>query len=112
MCISACVGVGLELGKLAWAIYQVVNQAERKMRKAIILWIARVLRVRVNSLVSRRFRHKNGFVCDTDYIEVIGIAGKSIFHLKNGATKDASDLWSLEDCLREVRNDRWIEIAY
>lgn len=82
------------------------------MRKAIVLLIARALRVNVNSLVSRRFRHKDGFVGDTDYIEVIGIAGKSIFHLKNGATKDASDLWSLEDCLREVRNDRWIEIAY
>lgn len=82
------------------------------MRKAIILWIARILRVNVNLLVSRRFRHKDGFEGGTDYIEVIGIAGKSMFHFKNGITTDASDLWALEDCLREVRCGRWVEIAY
>jgi hypothetical protein len=93
---------------------QVLNnlrERSNKMRKVIVLWIARVLRVNVNSLVSRRFRHKDGFGDDTDYLEVIEATGKTILHFKDG-TKDTSDSWPLERCLREVRDDRWIEIVY
>ena len=58
----------------------------------------------------RMFRHKDGFGDNTDYIQVIEHLGKSVLHCRDGTTKDVSDTFPLEKCLRFVRTHNWIEL--
>ena len=71
------------------------------MRKAIVLGIARV--------VTRRFRHKDGFSDGTDYLEIIE-NGECVLHLIGGTVRKVGSLYSLKDCLDFVKKNKWIEL--
>ena len=74
-----------------------------------MLGIARVLQVNVNSLVTRRFRHKDGFSDGTDYLEIIE-NGECVLHLIGGTVRKVGSLYSLKNCLDFVKKNKWIEL--
>lgn len=58
--------------------------------------------------MGRKFRHKDGFADDTDYLEILE-SGDCVLHYKDGSAK-AANYWSLSGCLHCVKNGIWVEL--
>lgn len=58
--------------------------------------------------MGRKFRHKNGFSDETDYLEILE-DGICVSHYKDGSARISSS-WNLSRCLRYVKTGHWIEL--
>lgn len=59
--------------------------------------------------MSRKFRHVNGFFDGTDYVELCD-NGKIVAVNPDKRTEDITDLWTLEQIERNVKEGVWEEI--